>query len=128
MPKQVHVVSHGPHCLDGVAAAVAVARYQQGRAEVVPHFAGNSEVDGVRGSRGVAWGGWSRCEEAYPGVVAVDEQVAYRPRMAAARARVEAECAHSLSVANASRSERPLAQATLVTAVWDGHPSEIADG
>src|SRR3989454_9935481 len=47
MPKQVHVVSHGPHCLDGVAAAVAVARYQQGRAEVVPHFAANSEVDGV---------------------------------------------------------------------------------
>src|SRR5437660_5608375 len=47
MPKQVHVVSHGPHCLDGVAAAVVVARYQQGRAEVVPHFAANSEVDGV---------------------------------------------------------------------------------
>src|SRR3989442_7420369 len=47
MPKQVHVVSHGPHCLDGVAAAVAVARYQQGRSEVVPHFAGNSEIDAV---------------------------------------------------------------------------------
>src|SRR5256885_7270816 len=47
MPKQVHVVSHGPHCLDGVAAAVAVARYQEGRAEVVPHFAGNSEIDAV---------------------------------------------------------------------------------
>src|SRR5438445_4532605 len=47
MPKQVHVVSHGPYCLDGVAAAVAVARYQQGRSEVVPHFAGNSEIDAV---------------------------------------------------------------------------------
>src|SRR5438046_3406070 len=47
MPKQVHVVSHGPHRLGVVAAAVAVARYQQGRAEVVPHFAGNSEVDGI---------------------------------------------------------------------------------
>src|SRR3989442_5931064 len=47
MPKQVHVVSHGPHCLDGVAAAVAVARYQEGRAEVVPHFAGNREIAAV---------------------------------------------------------------------------------
>src|SRR5438445_382151 len=47
MPKQVHVVSHGPYCLDGVAAAVAVARYQQGRSEVVPHFAGNSEIDAL---------------------------------------------------------------------------------
>jgi len=47
--------------------------------------------------------------------------------MAAARARVEAEIAHSLAVANASRTERPLGQATLVTAVCDGHPSEIAD-
>jgi oligoribonuclease NrnB/cAMP/cGMP phosphodiesterase (DHH superfamily) len=47
MSRQVHVVSHGPHCLDGVAAAVAVARYYRGRADVVPHFAGNSEIDGV---------------------------------------------------------------------------------
>src|SRR5438046_6434096 len=47
MPKQVHGVSHGPHCRDGVAAAVAVARYQEGRAEVVPRFAGNSEIDAV---------------------------------------------------------------------------------
>src|SRR5438552_546931 len=242
MPKQVHVVSHGPHCLDGVAAAVAVARYQQGRAEVVPHFAGNSEVDGVLrglaldpahdpelwitdiswreaetdahlralaaagvriywidhhrtalerfaagkvnvpfadrvlseefaasrlvyeylgrrlaaegraapdfaklapliamaddndrwlhrvpGSRELAWVVRSLGEEAYPELLAVDEQVTYTPRMAAARARVEAEIAHSFSVANASRTERPLAQATLVTAVCDGHPSEIAD-
>ena len=242
MPKQVHVVSHGPHCLDGVAAAVAVARYQQGRAEVVPHFAGNSEVDGVLrglaldpahdpelwitdiswrepetdahlralaaagvriywidhhrtalervragavnvpftervlseeyaasrlvyehlgrrlaterraapefrafapvvamaddndrwlhrvpGSRELAWVVRSLGEEAYADLLAIDERVTYSPRMAAARARVEAEIAHSLAVANASRIERPLDQATLVTAVCDGHPSEIAD-
>src|SRR5437773_4999908 len=47
--------------------------------------------------------------------------------MAAARTRVEAEIAHSFAVANASRTERPLGQVTLVTAVCDGHPSEIAD-
>src|SRR5439155_26444795 len=51
MPPRVktlaHVVSHGPHCLDGVAAAVAVARYQAGRADVDTRFAGNSEVDAV---------------------------------------------------------------------------------
>src|SRR6266568_2358026 len=233
MPKQVHVVSHGPHCLDGVAAAVAVARYQEGRAEVVPHFAGNSEIDavlrglaldpardpelwitdiswrepetdahlralaaaGVRiywidhhrtalepfadrvlseefaasrlvydylsrrlqaegraapefaklapliamaddndrwlhrvpGSRELAWVVRSLGEEAYAELLAVDERVTYSPRMAAARARVEAEIAHSFAVANASRTERPLGQATLVTAVCDGHPSEIAD-
>ena len=32
--RPVHVVSHGPHCLDGVTAAVAVARYYGDRAEV----------------------------------------------------------------------------------------------
>src|SRR5947209_3266715 len=242
MPKQVHVVSHGPHCLDGVAAAVAVARYQEGRAEVVPHFAGNSEVDGVLrglaldpahdpelwitdsswrepetdahlralaaagvriywidhhrtalerfaagkvnvpfadrvlseefaasrlvyeylgrrlaaegraapdfaklapliavgddkdrwlhrvpGSRELAGVVRSLGEEAYPELLAVDEHVTYTPRMAAARTRVEAEIAHSFAVANASRTERPLDQVTLVTAVCDGHPSEIAD-
>ena len=37
--KTVHVVSHGPHCLDGVTAAVAVARYFDERADVVPRFA-----------------------------------------------------------------------------------------
>jgi oligoribonuclease NrnB/cAMP/cGMP phosphodiesterase (DHH superfamily) len=46
MPKLVHVVSHGPHCLDGTAAAVAVARYHEG-AEVRPVFASNSEIDDV---------------------------------------------------------------------------------
>jgi len=47
MSKRVHVVSHGPHCLDGVTAAAAVARYYEGRARVVPHFASNSEIDDV---------------------------------------------------------------------------------
>jgi oligoribonuclease NrnB/cAMP/cGMP phosphodiesterase (DHH superfamily) len=47
MPGRIHVVSHGPHCLDGVTAAAAVARYYEGRAQVVPHFASNSEIDGV---------------------------------------------------------------------------------
>ena len=45
--KTVHVVSHGPTCLDGVTAAVAVARYYADRATVVPRFAGNNEIDAV---------------------------------------------------------------------------------
>ncbi len=240
MTKQVHVVSHGPHCLDGVAAAVAVARYEQGRAAVVPHFAANNEIDGVLrgltpgrdaelwitdiswrepetdahlrslaaagipiywidhhrtalerfaagkvnvpfadrvlseefaasrlvyeylsrklaaegrtvpeftalapliamaddndrwlhrvpGSRELAWVVRTLGAEAYDELLAIDEKVTYSPRMAAARARVEAEIAHSLAVANASRTERSFGEATLVAAVCDGHPSEIAD-
>jgi oligoribonuclease NrnB/cAMP/cGMP phosphodiesterase (DHH superfamily) len=46
MTKLVHVVSHGPHCLDGTAAAVTVARYHEG-ADVQPQFASNSEIDDV---------------------------------------------------------------------------------
>jgi len=45
-PQVVHVVSHGPHCLDGVTAAVAVARYHAG-ADVHAHFANNPEIDDV---------------------------------------------------------------------------------
>jgi oligoribonuclease NrnB/cAMP/cGMP phosphodiesterase (DHH superfamily) len=240
MPKQVHVVSHGPHCLDGVAAAVAVARYYRGRADVVPHFAGNSEIDGalrtlelprdaelwitdiswrepatdahlralaaagvrifwidhhrtalerfrsgrvdvpftdrvlseefaasrltyeflgkrlaaegrsdpafaalapfvamaddndrwlhrVAGSRELAWTVRTLGADAYPELVDVDERVAYSPRMKEALARVEAELKRSFEIANATRIERPLAAATLVVAVCDGHPSEIAD-
>src|ERR1044071_7168378 len=51
MTKLVHVVSHGPNCLDGTTAAVAVARHHEG-AEGRPLFAGNSESAGVR--RGLA--------------------------------------------------------------------------
>lgn len=45
MRPEVHVVSHGPHCLDGVTAAAAVARAFGDRADVIPHFASNNEVD-----------------------------------------------------------------------------------
>ncbi len=45
-PPLVHIVSHGPYCLDGVAAAVAVARYRQG-ATIVPHFSGNDRINEV---------------------------------------------------------------------------------
>jgi oligoribonuclease NrnB/cAMP/cGMP phosphodiesterase (DHH superfamily) len=242
MQKQVNVVSHGPHCLDGVAAAVAVARYHEGTAEVVPRFAGNSEIDGVLrsflpepgreselwitdiswrdpetdahlrtlvegglriywidhhrtalerfgagavnvpfagrvlseehaasrltydylaarlaaegrtlpgfaalapliamaddndrwlhrvlGSRELAWVVRSLGADAYGELLRIDERVTYSPRMAAARARVEKEIAHSFAVANASRTERRIGDVTLVSAVCDGHPSEIAD-
>jgi oligoribonuclease NrnB/cAMP/cGMP phosphodiesterase (DHH superfamily) len=42
----IHVVSHGPHCLDGVAAAAAVARFHEG-ADVRATFASNQEVNGI---------------------------------------------------------------------------------
>ena len=42
--KLVHVVSHGPGCLDGVTAAVAVARYHRD-ATVVPRFSSNAKID-----------------------------------------------------------------------------------
>ncbi len=42
----VHVVTHGPHCLDGVAAAVAVARYHAGN-HVTPHFCSHREINQV---------------------------------------------------------------------------------
>jgi oligoribonuclease NrnB/cAMP/cGMP phosphodiesterase (DHH superfamily) len=45
-PDLVHIVSHGPHCLDGVTAAVAVARFYAGL-EVVTHFANNPEINEV---------------------------------------------------------------------------------
>jgi uncharacterized protein len=50
-PRAVHVVSHGPHCLDGVAAAAAIARYYEGTS-VVPRFSGNPKINEVlRGLR-----------------------------------------------------------------------------
>jgi uncharacterized protein len=234
---QVHVVSHGPHCLDGVAAAIAVSRFYRGKAEVVPHFAGNSEIDGVLrgldvppdaelwitdiswrepetdahlralaakgvriywidhhrtalerfaagrvnvpftgrllseefaasrltyeylrarpdaataefaslapfvamaddndrwlhrvpGSRELAWTVRTLGADAYGELIDVDERVAYTPRMQEARARVEAEIERTFAVATATRVERRLGDVTLVVAVCDGHPSEIAD-
>lgn len=47
----VHIVSHGPYCLDGVAAAVAVARYRSG-ATIIPHFSGNEHINEVLRSIG----------------------------------------------------------------------------
>jgi oligoribonuclease NrnB/cAMP/cGMP phosphodiesterase (DHH superfamily) len=46
-PRTVHVVSHGPTCLDGVTAAAAVTRYYGDRAQVEARFASNSEIDAV---------------------------------------------------------------------------------
>jgi hypothetical protein len=242
MMKLVQVVSHGPHCLDGVASAVAVARYHAGVAEVTVRFAGNSEIDaalralapvagrdmelwitdiswrepetdahlralaaaGVRifwidhhrtalervrqgridvpftdsvlseeyaasrltyeylvkrlarerrdapafhafapliamaddndrwlhrvpGSRELAWTVRTLGAEAYPELLAIDERATYSPRMQDALARVEKELAHSFAVAEATRIERRLDGVTLVAAMCDGHPSEIAD-
>jgi hypothetical protein len=45
-PRLVHVVSHGPHCLDGVAAAAAIARYYTG-IPVLPRFSGNPKINEV---------------------------------------------------------------------------------
>jgi len=45
MRPQILVVSHGPHCLDGVTAAAAVARYFEPSADVTATFASNSEID-----------------------------------------------------------------------------------
>lgn len=42
--KTVHVVSHGPTCLDGTTAAVVVARYYHD-ATVVPHFSSNAAIN-----------------------------------------------------------------------------------
>ena len=50
LPRLVHVVSHGPHCLDGVAAAAAIARYYDGvpgGVEVRPRFSGNPQINQV---------------------------------------------------------------------------------
>jgi len=242
MPNRVHVMSHGPHCLDGVAAAAAVARFYEGRAEVVPHFAGNNEIDaalralalsppadaelwitdiswkdpatdahlralssaGVRlywidhhrtalervragrvdvpfadsvlredyaasrlvyehlrergrregrlpagfarfarviemaddndrwlhrvpGSRELAWVVRELGPDSYHDIVRLDEDVAYTPRMSDARDRVGAEIARSIAVAERSRVERRVGDVTLVAAVCDGHPSEVAD-
>lgn len=44
--SRLHIVSHGPHCLDGVAAAAAVARFHEGR-PIDVKFASNREVNEV---------------------------------------------------------------------------------
>ena len=46
MQKLVQIVSHGPHCLDGVTAAAAIARYYPG-VPVIPRFSGNPKINEV---------------------------------------------------------------------------------
>jgi oligoribonuclease NrnB/cAMP/cGMP phosphodiesterase (DHH superfamily) len=240
MPDRVQIVSHGPHCLDGMAAAIAVARYFEGVAETTTRFASNSEIDGtlralgpatgrelwitdiswrepetdahlralvaagvriywidhhrtalerfatgaidvpftdkvlseeyaasrltyeylrrrleadgrsaprfaalapliemaddndrwlhrVPGSRELAWVVRSLGADVYDDLLAIDGRLTYTARMTAARARVEAEIARSFAVASATRSERRVGDVTVVSAMCDGHPSEIAD-
>lgn len=47
-PHFVHIITHGPVCLDGVAAAVAIARARPD-AEVIPWFVNNSDVNDAVG-------------------------------------------------------------------------------
>src|SRR5690242_2570340 len=42
----VHVITHGPRCLDGVAAAVTVARYYHD-AVVLPSFCSHRQINRV---------------------------------------------------------------------------------
>lgn len=242
MPRHVQVISHGPHCLDGLTAAVAVARYYDDRAAVRATFASNSEIDAalrafipaagpdqelwitdiswreaatdahlralveqglrvywidhhrtalqrfgageitvpfahrilsedyaasrltyeyllervrdekltapqlanfgnvvamaddndrwihaVPGSRELAWVVRGLGPDAFEDFLTLDERVVYTPRMQAALDRAEDEIRHSFAIADASRVEQAIPGATLVTAVCDGHPSEIAD-
>jgi hypothetical protein len=81
----------------------------------------------VPGSRELAWVVRSLGADVYDDLLAIDGRVTYSERMTAARARVEAEIARSFAVASASRSERRVGDVTVVSAMCDGHPSEIAD-
>ena len=60
MRPRVLVVSHGPHCLDGVTAAAAVARYYGDGADLastellarrIGEIAGGAEVEVVHGGQ-----------------------------------------------------------------------------
>src|SRR5262245_64722334 len=84
-------------------------------------------LHGVPGSRELAWVVRALGPDAYDDFLALDERVTYTPRMTAARARVGAEIERSFAVASASRVEQYAAGVTIVAAVCDGHPSEIAD-
>jgi len=46
LPPVVYIVSHGPYCLDGVASAVAVARYRAD-STIIPYFSGNEHINEV---------------------------------------------------------------------------------
>ncbi|HUI27505.1 MAG TPA: DHHA1 domain-containing protein [Candidatus Kryptonia bacterium] len=66
---------------------------------------------------------------AYEDLLTIDRSVTYTPRMRAAQARLEGELQRSFAIADASRVSEPIAgrDITLVAAMCDGHPSEIAD-
>jgi nanoRNase/pAp phosphatase (c-di-AMP/oligoRNAs hydrolase) len=81
----------------------------------------------VPGSRELAWVVRSLGADVYDDLLAIDGGLTYTERMTGARARVEAEIARSFAVASASRSERRVGDVTVVSAMCDGHPSEIAD-
>ncbi len=81
----------------------------------------------VAGSRELAWVVRALGPDAYDDFLALDDRVAYTPRMTAARARVGAEIARSFAVASASRVEHFSAGVRVIAAMCDGHPSEIAD-
>jgi oligoribonuclease NrnB/cAMP/cGMP phosphodiesterase (DHH superfamily) len=81
----------------------------------------------IPGSRELAWVVRALGPESYDDIVRLDGTLRYTPRMQAARDRVGAEIARSLAVAERSRVERQIGDVTLVVAVCDGHPSEVAD-
>jgi oligoribonuclease NrnB/cAMP/cGMP phosphodiesterase (DHH superfamily) len=120
------------------AASRLLFEYLQRRGDAPPGFAALARLIAmaddndrwlhrIPGSRELAWTVRVLGAEAYTELLHVDEQVAYSPRMRAARVRVEAEIARSFAVARASRVDRRVGELTLVAAVCDGHPSEIAD-
>ena len=43
MPRTLYVVSHGPYCFDGAAAAAAIARFYEG-SELRVQFASNQDI------------------------------------------------------------------------------------
>ena len=66
--------------------------------------------------------------EAFHDLRTLDERVVYTPRMQAAHDRIGAELARSFALAERSgRSARSTTAFTLVSAVCDGHASEIGD-
>ena len=81
----------------------------------------------IPGSRELAWVVRALGPDSFPDIVGLDERVTYTPRMQQARDRVGAEIARSFEVAEATRVEQRVGDTTLVVAMCNGHPSEIAD-
>jgi len=66
-------------------------------------------------------------DSAFHELLRCDDEVSYSPAMREASARIEAELQRSFALAERSRSERNLGEATLVSALCDGYASEISD-